>query len=101
MVLHHVEDISQLLDTVKDLLQPGGYLAIGDLDKEDGTFHEDGTENVHPGFDRQSLKKDLEKTGFSEVEFETVFVMHKKNKLDEFRDYPIFLMTAKLEKTGK
>jgi 2-polyprenyl-3-methyl-5-hydroxy-6-metoxy-1,4-benzoquinol methylase len=39
MVLHHVSDVNSIIGKFKKLLNPGGYLAIADLYKEDGSFH--------------------------------------------------------------
>ena len=45
------------------------YLLVADLDKEDGSFHTDGTTDVHLGFDRDELQKMVENTGFGNVTF--------------------------------
>ena len=39
MTLHHVPDTDRILRVFHDLLNPGGYLCIADLDQEDGSFH--------------------------------------------------------------
>lgn len=94
MTFHHIMDTESILAGLKRHLLPGGYIAIADLDKEDGTFHDDGTEKVHYGFDRENLKQKFENAGFSNIHFETAHVMRKPNKLGEVKDYPIFLLTA-------
>lgn len=94
MTFHHIMDTDGILAGLKTHLLPGGYLAIADLDKEDGTFHEDGTEKVHHGFNREELKVKLEKAGFQNIHFETAHIMRKPNKENEIKEYPIFLVTA-------
>jgi ubiquinone/menaquinone biosynthesis C-methylase UbiE len=93
MTLHHVPDTGHILRIFHDLLQPGGYLCIADLDQEDGSFH--GPEiDVHPGFDRADLSRRVGQAGFTDVGFQTVFSIAKERETGT-RDYPVFLMTAR------
>lgn len=90
MAMHHVEDTQFFMKTLYDHLQPGGFIAICDLEKEDGTFHSHGNEGVfHFGFDEVSLQKHVEATGFEAVQFFPVFTIEK-----ESGNYPVFLLTA-------
>ena len=41
MTAHHIEKIEPLIEKFYDILLPGGYLFIADLDPDDGEFHED------------------------------------------------------------
>jgi predicted TPR repeat methyltransferase len=91
MTLHHVEDTSRLLQRFNQQLKPGGKLALADLDKEDGSFHPEGTEGIfHFGFDRDQLRAELERQGFEQIDFSTAHTMEKNEK-----DYPVFLVTAR------
>lgn len=93
MTLHHVPDTDHILRLFHDLLQPGGYLCIADLDQEDGSFH--GPEiDVHHGFDRADLSRRVKQAGFTDVGFQTVFSIAKERETGT-RDYPVFLMTAR------
>ena len=93
MTLHHVPDTDHILRVFHDLLNPGGYLCIADLDREDGSFH--GPEvDVHHGFDRADLGRRAAQAGFAEVRFQTVFSIAKARE-NGTRDYPVFLMTAR------
>jgi 2-polyprenyl-3-methyl-5-hydroxy-6-metoxy-1,4-benzoquinol methylase len=93
MTLHHVPDTDQILRIFHDLLNPGGYLCIADLDKEDGSFH--GPEvDVHHGFDQTDLGLRAAQVGFADVQFQTVFGITKERESGT-RDYPVFLMTAR------
>lgn len=95
MTLHHVPDTDRILSIFHELLNPGGYLCIADLDKEDGSFH--GPEvDVHHGFDRADLGLRAAEAGFVTVQFQTVFSIAKERDSGT-QDYPVFLMTARRE----
>jgi hypothetical protein len=81
------------LNKFHDLLLSRGYLLVADLDREDGSFHTDGTIDVHKGFDRLELQKTVEDIGFRNVMVSTVYEIQKKIGNEEKR-FPIFLMTA-------
>ncbi|MDT3706687.1 MAG: class I SAM-dependent methyltransferase [Thiobacillus sp.] len=93
MTLHHVPDTDYILRVFHDLLKPGGYLCVADLDKEDGSFH--GVEvDVHHGFDQSELSQRAAQAGFADMRFQTVFSIAKEHETGP-RDYPVFLMTAR------
>jgi len=93
MTLHHVPDTDHILRIFHDLLKPGGYLCIADLDQEDGSFH--GIEvDVHHGFDQADLGRRAVRAGFADLQFQTVFSIAKDHAAGP-RDYPVFLMTAR------
>ena len=88
LVLHHIDDTAMILGKFHDLLKPSGYLCVCDLDKEDGSFHQDEFDG-HLGFRREELKRLVEAAGFEQVGFSTVFEIQRDGKT-----YPLFLMTA-------
>jgi 2-polyprenyl-3-methyl-5-hydroxy-6-metoxy-1,4-benzoquinol methylase len=91
MALHHVEDTALLLRRFAEHLNPGGGIALADLDAEDGSFHEPGTEGVyHQGFERESLAASLRAAGFEQIAFTTAHTITK----DAGRSYTVFLLTA-------
>lgn len=91
MSMHHVDDIDRLFETLAAILKPGGFIAIADLEPEDGTFHSDGNEGVHHfGFAEETLTAIAHKHGFSSVAFQTV---HRVER-DDDKVFPIFLMSA-------
>ena len=55
MVLHHISDVPEALRRLRPCLRPGGWIALADLDTEDGTFHSDSTGVFHHGFDRGEI----------------------------------------------
>lgn len=90
MTLHHIPDTDHILRQFHALLKPGGWLAIADLDAEDGTFHTDGSTDVHLGFERAALQKQVEAAGFGEINISTAYQIRKNG-----RAYPVFLLVGK------
>jgi ubiquinone/menaquinone biosynthesis C-methylase UbiE len=93
MTLHHIEDARGILNKFHALLKPSGILCIADLDKEDGSFHTDGTTDVHLGFERTELQKWVEEAGFAGVKFSTAYEIKKKIDGVE-KIFPVFLLIA-------
>ena len=94
MTLHHIHDVKKILSRFHDVLVPGGLLLVADLDKEDGSFHTDGTTDVHLGFDRDALREIVEEAGFDQVAFTAAYEI-KKQIGNEEKTFPVFLMTAR------
>ena len=90
MVLHHIHNTEVILRKFHQVLEPDGWLVIADLDREDGSFHTDGSTDVHLGFARDELHKQVEAAKFTMVHFSTVYTIHKNEN-----NYPLFLMTAR------
>lgn len=95
LTLHHVPDVHGFLEEVCALLEPGGYVAIADLATEDGTFHDDPTEDVqHHGFDPGRLAHLATSAGLVEVRVEEIL------RLEKMRDgapktYGLLLLTGR------
>jgi len=89
MTIHHLEDIHSLYRKFYNMLNKGGFIAIADLDSEDGSFHSDNTGVYHYGFDREVLQEIAEEAGFKKVKFDTASTINKPH-----RDFTVFLMTA-------
>ena len=89
MTLHHLEDTRALFSKFYTMLDDGGFIAIADLDSEDGSFHSDNTGVFHYGFDRESLQRIAEEAGFKEVKFDTASTITKPHGI-----FTIFLLTA-------
>jgi len=91
MTLHHIDDTAEFLKRISGLLSPGGILAIADLDLEDGLFHDDSQEKVHPGFDRGELTALFYNAGLQTRSFETIDTIHKTSRSGVDASYPVFL----------
>jgi cyclopropane fatty-acyl-phospholipid synthase-like methyltransferase len=89
MTVHHIEDILALFSKLYEMLNDGGFIAIADLDSEDGSFHSDNTGVFHHGFDREVLEVIANEVGFKEISFDTASVINKPH-----REFTVFLMTA-------
>ena len=93
MTLHHIPDTDAILKVFHDLLTPGGWLCIADLDQEDGSFHGSHVD-VHHGFDRAALTTRAVQAGLNDIVFSTVFEIVKETEAGA-RAYPVFLMLAR------
>jgi ubiquinone/menaquinone biosynthesis C-methylase UbiE len=96
MALHHIADIPALLHTLATQLTPGGYMALADLDAEDGSFHTDLTGVYHHGVDRNWLMSQLIALGFQQVQATTAHVMERPDASGTLKRYPIFLVSGHL-----
>ncbi len=89
MTIHHLEDIPTLFVKFYDMLDEHGFIAIADLDSEDGTFHSDNEGVFHYGFDRQLLARYAQEAGFKDVTFSLANKISKPHA-----EFTVFLMTA-------
>ncbi|MDD5406112.1 MAG: class I SAM-dependent methyltransferase [Sulfurovaceae bacterium] len=89
MTMHHIEDIQSLLNKLYVMLNDNGFIAIADLDSEDGSFHGDNEGVYHFGFDREMLTNVAQKAGFINIKFETANIIEKPQA-----NFTVFVMTA-------
>jgi len=89
MTIHHLEDIIALFEKLYAMVKKGGFIAIADLDSEDGSFHSDNTGVHHHGFDREALQLIAENAGFKDVKFDLASTINKPH-----RTFTVFLLTA-------
>lgn len=90
MAIHHVENTAELFRVFHQHLKRDGFIAIADLEAEDGRFHSHGNEGVHHfGFERDALRKTIENAGFANVRFHHAYTVEREDQ-----NYPIFLVTA-------
>jgi len=87
MTIHHIENIADMLTKMYNMLPQGGFIALADLDIEDGSFHSDNIGVFHYGFDRDKLGEIAQRVGFRMIRFETVSIIKKPH-----RDFSVFLM---------
>jgi len=90
MTMHHIQDIQPLLVDFHHMLNENGFIALADLELEDGSFHTDNTGVFHFGFKRESFLKAAKAAGFKDLTFRSVSIAHKPQG-----DYPIFLLTGR------
>ncbi len=91
MTLHHLQDVPLVLTRLSSLLKPGGWLAVADLDTEDGSFHGKAPDVFHQGFARSQISEWLIQTGLRRVSVKDAHSMEKESVTGEMRSYSIFL----------
>ncbi|MGI5950422.1 MAG: class I SAM-dependent methyltransferase [Brooklawnia sp.] len=92
LVLHHIDDVERAVARLAGLLRPGGWLALSDLEDEDGSFHGDHAPHAHHhGFDRERVADWVRRAGLVDVDLTTPYALHKNG-----RAYPLFLVMGRL-----
>ena len=92
MTLHHIHETEEVVRSLTQHLNPGGTLALADLDSEDGSFHGPDAD-VHRGFERSVIRNWMIDSGLRGVSDSTPWTMHKRvDGVD--REYPLFLVTG-------
>jgi cyclopropane fatty-acyl-phospholipid synthase-like methyltransferase len=89
MTMHHIKDIEAMFGKFYSMVRDGGFIAISDLDLEDGSFHTEDTGVYHFGFDRGEFARSAAEAGFQRVQISSASVVHKPQG-----DFPVFLLTA-------
>lgn len=89
MTMHHIEHIKPMFDKFFSLLNKDGFIAIADLDSEDGSFHSEDTGVHHHGFDRTQFATIAKQSGFTNIKMSDASVINKEGV-----DFPVFLLTA-------
>ena len=92
MTLHHIPDISVILQSFYTLLKPEGTLCVADLDQEDGSFHGKDFQG-HKGFNRDDLEHTLLNTGFKNIRFGSIYNMRRRVE-DQTKEFSLFLVCA-------
>ena len=89
MAMHHVENIAAMFKKFYSMTKVGGFIAIADLDAEDGSFHTEDTGVFHHGFDRVEIARAASEAGFQSVQTALASVVHKPHG-----DFGVFLLSA-------
>jgi cyclopropane fatty-acyl-phospholipid synthase-like methyltransferase len=90
MTMHHVSDVGEMFVKFHSLLNDDGFIAISDLDQEDGSFHTEDTGVYHFGFDRDAIIALAKQAGFRDLEIFDASVVQKPDG-----EFPVFLLTAR------
>jgi len=90
MTMHHIKDIQIMFKDFYTMLNENGFLAIADLDLEDGSFHTEDTGVFHFGFDRNIFLNSAKEAGFNNLKITSASVVFKPHG-----KYPVFLLTGK------
>jgi len=89
MTMHHIADIRAMFKKFYRMLNEGGFIAIADLDTEDGSFHDEDTGVHHFGFDRSAFLEQARHVGFKNLQITDANIINKPHA-----DFGVFLLTA-------
>ncbi len=95
MVLHHLRDTPAALQRIVAALRPGGWLALADLETEDGSFHPDPAGVHHHGFAPENIACWLSAAGCTDIALSTAYTIVKPDATGTQHRYPVFLATAR------
>jgi putative AdoMet-dependent methyltransferase len=87
MTMHHIKDIKSMFKDFFNMLNENGFLAIADLDLEDGSFHTEDTGVFHFGFDRDKFINSAKEAGFKNLKIISASTAYKP-----YGKFPIFLL---------
>lgn len=96
MVIHHIEDVAELLGRFSQNQNVGDLICLVDLDKDfDGHFHsKEHTFKGHHGFSHEEMKAYATRAGY-QVEKLYTFYTDKKQREDRESAYSLFILFAK------
>ncbi len=94
MTLHHLRNVPLVFSRLAKILNPGGWLAVADLDTEDGSFHGQADDVFHQGFARRQIAEWLANASFTSISVHDGHTMSKPASTGEVRSYDIFLAVA-------
>jgi len=95
MTMHHIKNPAPLFKQFQEILKPGGFLCIADLDPDNGKFHDDNTGVFHEGFDRDRMKSLLENAGFGKIIDFTAAEISKPDEIGKMNNFSVFLIIGK------
>ena len=95
MVLHHVPNVPEAIQRLRRCLRPGGWIALADLDSEDGTFHADSTGVFHHGLDRNEVCRGMQAAGFQDTAAREAHRIVRPAADGQIHEYPVFLLTGR------
>ncbi len=95
MTMHHVKDIGAMFHNFYEMLNEKAFIAIADIDLEDGTFHKEDTGVFHNGFDRKEFMNFAESAGFKDLE-----IMTASTVIKPYGEYPVFLLIGYRNREG-
>ena len=84
MTLHHLQNAPATIAKLISLISPGGWIALADLCKEDGSFHTEVKVNYF-GFEPSELEAIFKSIGLKHIISKQVFKIPRNERL-----YPVF-----------
>ncbi len=94
MTLHHLRNVPLVFSRLSEILKPGGWLAVADLDTENGSFHGPSDDVFHHGFERAQIADWLAGARLKWVSVSDAHSLSKPDATGQERSYGIFLAVA-------
>lgn len=95
MTFHHLPDPAAVLGKLAALVRPGGWVAIADLDAEDGSFHGDNTGVFHHGFSTAQMAEFVAAAGLQLDRTTVAHTVARPDAAGVTREYPVLLTVAR------
>ena len=89
MTMHHIQNIDAMFVKFHAMLKDGGFIALADLESEDGSFHTENTGVHHFGFDKDAFAKSASAANFQKIKIQSASAIQKS-----YGNFPVFLLTA-------
>ena len=95
MTLHHIAAAAGLLHKLYAAIVPGGWLALADLDAEDGSFHPDPVGIFHHGFSAEEMQAMFAAAGFVDLRTRLAHVVTRAIADGTLRDFSVLLTVGR------
>ena len=95
MTMHHIKDPAAMIRQFYNIIKPGGFLCIADLDSDGGKFHENNDGVFHEGFSRDDMKMFFKDAGFTSISDVTAAEVSKPDAEGRMNSFSVFLITGK------
>lgn len=89
MTMHHIKGVKEMFANFYSMIDESGFIAIADLDLEDGSFHTEDTGVFHLGFDRDEFLNIAKEVGFNKLKISPASIAYKP-----YGKFPVFLLTG-------
>ena len=94
-VLHHIKYPEHFLTALLAELKSGGYLCIGDLALEPGTFHDENTGVFHFGFDPDAMAGMFVRLGLSTLQRGEYMSVKKPDTSGALQSYSMLFLAGR------
>lgn len=94
MALHHIRDLPPVVGRLAGALQPGGWLAVADLDEGAESFHGPEAAVEHHGLSADTLTRLFTAAGLQQVNVREVHRLQRPDATGTMREYGILLATG-------
>ncbi|MDW8463493.1 MAG: class I SAM-dependent methyltransferase [Geminocystis sp.] len=94
MTFHHIKYPVDILKKLYRALKEGGCIAVAELVKEDGTFHEENDGVEHFGFEIKDMEKFFQEAGFRDIKHDIIYTVEKERGENK-KEYPVFIMVGR------